>query len=542
MDGAAAPIADSQRTSLATCDWSATPLGAVETWTPTLKAAVEVCLSTAQPAMVWWGPEQRLVCNARCAALLRGGRAPGPGQALAEGWPELAAAAAPLIESARARGFASQRIDRHGAIAERNAEYVLTAGALGDGGATGFFVTVSEPAGEALEAERRSLGEQQELARAAGERAARMKDEFIATISHELRTPLGAIVLWSKMLRAGELHENEQERALDAIIRAAGMQGQLISDLLDMSRISSGKLSLRRSTIELDGPIEAAAAAARPAAAAKNITLLVDLHAADVQIWGDPPRLQQVLGNLLQNAIKFTPAGGGVTVRTEPAGDQVAIDVIDTGEGMDAALLERLFAPFQQRDASSTRRQGGLGLGLAIAHHLVCLHGGRIEPSSAGPQRGSTFRVLLPRVRTTSAEEGGSSEPGAASLANLRVLVVEDETDTREAVRLLLGQHGAAATAVASAADAMAALEREWPDVLLADIAMPDEDGYALMRRVRARESGLQRGCLPGVAMSAYAAPEDVERALAAGFQAHLAKPLEPEQLVTALAAAGRSR
>ena len=368
--------------------------------------------------------------------------------------------------------------------------------------------------------------------------ANRMKDQFLATLSHELRTPLNAIVGWVQILREGAFDEKVKARAVETIGRNAKVQKQLIEDMLDVSRIVSGKLQLDVRPVELHRVIEAAADSVRPAADAKEITLDLDLDHAAGPVQGDPDRLQQVVWNLLSNAIKFTPRGGRVTVRLRGVAEWAEIVVEDTGIGIPAEHLDRIFERFSQVDASSTRTHRGLGLGLAIVRHLVELHGGTVEASSAGTDRGSTFVVHLPlQVDRPEEESVGSAAPsaeGAAApanpLAGVSVVVVDDEEDARVLLGTLLRRMGAAVRIAGSADEALTLVERERPDVLLSDIEMPGEDGYTLIRRLRMLPAG--RGSdVPAAAVTAYARAEDRERALAAGFQRHVAKPIEPESL-----------
>ena len=381
--------------------------------------------------------------------------------------------------------------------------------------------------------------------------ANRTKDEFLATVSHELRTPLNAILGWAQLLRGGNLEEGELERALETIERNARAQAQLIEDLLDISRIITGKLRLDVRPIELAGVIEAAVDSVRPAADAKGIRLHVVLDPRAGPVSGDANRLQQVVWNLLVNAIKFTPRDGRVGVNLARVNSHVEVIVSDTGEGIDAALLPHIFDRFRQADASTTRRHGGLGLGLSIVRHLVELHGGTVHAESGGEGRGSLFTVKLPlavvrkgddsRVHPT-AEDRVDVGLGTAQLDGVRVLVVDDEADARDLLSHLLRRCRAHVEAVASAADALAAIRRSRPDVLLSDIGMPGEDGYMLIQQVRALEEQTGLGKIPAVALTAFARAEDRRRALMAGFQMHVPKPVEAAELTAVVAnLAGRT-
>ncbi|MGH9901582.1 MAG: ATP-binding response regulator [Pyrinomonadaceae bacterium] len=395
-----------------------------------------------------------------------------------------------------------------------------------------------------IEERARLLGREQ-AARKEAEEANRLKDEFLATISHELRTPLTAILGWSNMLSAGGLDEAAAARALETIHRNARAQNQLISDLLDISRIITGKLRLDIRTVELPPLIEAAAESVRPAAEAKNIRLQTLLDPQAGPISGDADRLQQVVWNLLTNAVKFTPKGGRVQVRLQRINSHVEIAVSDSGIGVSLEFLPHVFDRFRQADAATTRTHGGLGLGLSIVRQLVELHGGTVHAASEGEGKGTTFTVSLPFLAIR-------SEPGAAervhpavsdsglldcppSLEGLRVLVVDDEADTRELLRAVLESCGSEVTTAASAAAALEALERERPDVLVSDLGMPEEDGYSLIAKVRALPAG-RGGQTPAAALTAYTRAEDRMRVLRAGFQIHLPKPVEPAELVTVVA------
>ena len=398
------------------------------------------------------------------------------------------------------------------------------------------------------EEERAKLLVREQEARRQAEEANRMKDEFLATISHELRTPLNAMLGWAQVLRMGKLDEAAAARALETIERNARAQAQLIADLLDVSRIITGKLRLDIQPVELARIIEAALDSVRPGADAKGIRLDLALDRLGSPVLGDSDRLQQVVWNLLSNAIKFTPRGGTVTVRLRPQGASVEIQVSDTGAGIRPDFLPYVFDRFRQAESTITRSHGGLGLGLSIVRHLVELHGGSVAVHSDGEGTGATFSVHLP-VRAAVHEEAGEDvmallgsvrpRPDVwtkpALLDGVRVLVVEDEADTRELLATALEQFGAQVTAVGSVADALASLDRLPADVLVSDLAMPGEDGYSLIRKVRSREAE-RGGHLPAAALTAYARAEDRVKALAAGFQMHLPKPIDPADLMAVVA------
>ncbi|MDF0556202.1 PAS domain S-box protein [Kamptonema sp. UHCC 0994] len=403
------------------------------------------------------------------------------------------------------------------------------------------------------ESERAQLLDRERAARAEAESANRMKDEFLATLSHELRTPLNAILGWAQLLRSRNFNETTTARALETIERQARLQKQLIEDLLDVSRIIQGKLCLNVRWFDLVETLEVAMNSVSLMAGAKSIEIDAFVDPAVGLAWGDAERFQQVIWNLLSNAIKFTPAGGQVEVElrleTGEWGDGghggVEMTVRDTGKGISAEFLPYVFERFLQADGSVTRSYGGLGLGLAIARHLVELHGGTISAQSEGEGKGATFTVRLPLkqgietrevgISPTTASLPSAETPSSNELSDLQVLVVDDETDTSEFLVALLEEYGATAIAVASVGEAIAVLEGWQPDILVSDIGMPIEDGYSLIRKVRALEA-FEGEHLPALAITAYAREQDRSQALAAGFDAHIAKPVEPEQLVAVLA------
>jgi len=395
-----------------------------------------------------------------------------------------------------------------------------------------------------LEKEREQLLFSAQTARAQAEAANRTKDEFLATVSHELRTPLNAILGWSSLMRTRKLDESNIAHALETIERNARSQNKLIEDLLDVSRIITGKMRLELRVIDIVSVVEAALDAVRPTAEAKGVRLQSILDPLVGPVEGDPNRLQQVVWNLLSNAIKFTPKGGRVLIQLKSVNALAEITVTDTGAGIHQEFLPYIFDRFRQADSTSTRVHGGLGLGLAIVRHLAELHGGTVHAHSLGEGQGATFTVQLPIMavyqKTDAAKhaqpatEGELSLEFHSSLKGVRVLVVDDESDTRALITAILEQCGASVRAVGSTAEALAAIERERPDVLVSDIQMPVEDGYTLMRKVRAMNQG--RGNIPAAALTAYARVEDRMRALLEGYQIHLPKPVEPNELIAVVA------
>lgn len=387
----------------------------------------------------------------------------------------------------------------------------------------------------------RLLAREQESRREA-EAANRLKDEFIAIVSHELRTPLTSIIGYAIMLRESPSVGPEVAGGLEVIERNARAEARLVSDLLDLSSIMTGKLRLNAQRVELAALVEAAVVSARPAAQAKEIRLLTDLAPGADVVTGDPERLQQVVSNLLSNAIKFTHEGGRVEVKLVYAGSSAEISVCDTGQGISPDFLPYVFDRFRQGDGSTSRRHGGLGLGLALVRHLTELHGGAVRAESVGEGFGSTFTVELPLAAEREEPTGGRGLEGsvqagahAAPLDGVRLLLVDDDEDFRALLRMMLTQRGATVTAVGSAAAALEELKRSRQDLLVSDVGMPGTDGYELLREVRALPEE-QNGRIPAVALTGYAAEKDRGLAAAAGYQMHLAKPVDPAELTAALA------
>jgi CheY-like chemotaxis protein/nitrogen-specific signal transduction histidine kinase len=388
-------------------------------------------------------------------------------------------------------------------------------------------------------------------ARASAEESNRLKDEFLATVSHELRTPLTAILGWSRMLQGDSLDSETAIRAIDSIKRNAKAQAQIIDDILDVSRIITGNLYLELQPIELAPVLESAINVVRPTADAKGIQIQVTFEPEPAAVPGDANRLQQVFWNLLSNAVKFTPAGGKVSVKLCRVEGQVQIEVADTGPGISAEFLPFVFDRFRQQDSTSTRQHGGLGLGLAIARHLVEIHGGHISARSLGEGVGAVFTVRLPLVGSideaadaalaaalaVNAETVNQERLRSQMLSGLHVLLVDDDQDTLELLSAALTQRSASVTAVQSAEAAIDSISDSRPDVLISDIAMPGEDGHELMRRVLALELVPP---LPAIAITAYAKEEDKQRALAAGYLRYLSKPVELRDFITVVAEVAR--
>ncbi len=391
--------------------------------------------------------------------------------------------------------------------------------------------------------ERAQLLASEQAARSAAERAARLKDDFVSTLSHELRTPLNAILGWVGVLKQDHSPDT-LSKAVDVIDRNSRRQSQMIDDLLDMGRILSGKLRLDVQRVEVASVIEEAVLSALPSADAKGVRLLTTLGSASI-VRGDPGRLQQVVWNLLSNAIKFTPRGGQVQVTLRKVNSHVHVQVSDTGVGIANELLPQVFDRFRQADSSATRRHGGLGLGLSIVKNLVELHGGTVDVSSDGENSGATFTVRLPLALVSSRSEvemeTRTTAPAPASLRDLQVLVLDDEEDARDVVKRLLEDAGATVTAAASVNEALGHLEGGYaPDVIVSDIGLPERDGYDFIQSVR--RMAAPAGRVPAAALTALARLEDRKRAMLSGFQTHLAKPVDPAELVATVASlAGRT-
>lgn len=444
-----------------------------------------------------------------------------------------------------------RRVRKDGSLFE--AAVVLTALRGPDGDLLGFLkLTQDITRRKQAEAERDAMLREAQAAREEAERSSHTQGEFLATISHELRTPLSAILGWAHVLERGSFDPATVQHGLSAISRNARTQVQLIEDLLDVNRIESGQLRLDLQRIELGGVIAAAIDSALPSATAKGIGLSTVFGPDPGVVMGDAGRLQQVVGNLLNNAIKFTPPGGQVRVTLTQSQAGARIDISDTGQGIEAGFVDQVFDRFHQQDASITRRHGGLGLGLAIVRHLVQLHGGTVSAHSAGPGLGATFTIVLPLSLRAVGPRPGPSWPGPAAasagdtdasppprLDGVSVLLVDDEPDVRSIAARVLQEAGAQVFEAANAGEGLDLLRREKPAVILSDIGMPLVDGYDMMRRVRDLPPA-EGGRIPAAAFTAYTRPEDRQRAYDAGFQMHLGKPVSPATLVQAVSVLAR--
>lgn len=427
-----------------------------------------------------------------------------------------------------------QHIKRDG----RSVDVSLSLAPLHDADDTiyGVVMTVVDiTARKQIEAQRLALLEKERAAREAAETANQVKDEFLAVLSHELRTPLNAIVGWINLIQRGNLKPSVLQRALDTIERNAAAQTQLIEDLLDISRIIRGQVSLTIQPVDVLALIRATVDTLRPAADAKSIQVNLVLASHLDRMLADPNRLQQVFWNLLSNAVKFTPASGTVTVRAKPINSQLHIQVEDSGIGIAPEFLPHVFEYFRQADGSTTRSQGGLGLGLAITRRLVELHGGTIHVDSPGVGQGTTFTVMFP-MRTTLGSRDLAHQPSQDSLnlQGLKALVVDDEVDARELLTVILEQQGLQVKCAGTVQDALGILTSFRPDVIISDIGMPEEDGYSFLQTVRSLPDPDISGA-PAIALTAYARDDDRQHALEAGYQTHLSKPFDPSEVVNAI-------
>jgi signal transduction histidine kinase/ActR/RegA family two-component response regulator len=416
-------------------------------------------------------------------------------------------------------------------------------GPLDDAGVLVGTVTIIEDVSDRLASDSalRKQIEAQQLARAMAENALRAKDEFLSTLSHEIRTPLNAVLGWARILIAREeIDRNLLDRALKVIERNATAQARMIDDMLDMARIAAGKLRLEMRPVDVVKVVLAAVDVVMPTAHAKHVGVRTNLDPRTPNVMGDQDRLQQVIWNLLSNALKFTDASDSIDVRLTLNGRFARIVVSDSGHGISPEFLPHVFERFRQADASSSRRHGGLGVGLALVHDLIVLHGGSVQAHSEGEGKGATFTIDLPTVaaQEIDANESGALSLGMTSLDRVRVLLIDDDDDARELSMAVLEQCGARVKAVSSSAQAIATLLESprslLPHVIVSDLGMPAQDGYQLIRRIRAIDNELGR--IPAVAVTGYATADDVQRALSAGFQLHISKPMDPAAFVAAVA------
>jgi len=528
--------------ALAATDWARNPLGVPSAWPMSLKALVRAMLATRQATCLFWGPELTNLYNEGFIPLLGEKHPAAMGQPARACWADAWPVVGELLNGVVTRGDAvlfhemCVPIARDGKLDDAWWNYSYSPAFDDTGAIAGALVVATETTA--------AVAGRQQL-----EAANRTKDEFLAMVSHELRNPLNAILGWSRLMLASK-DPRRLERGLSVIDRNATAQARLIEDILDMARIASGKVALDLRRGQLASVIQLAVDSVRPAAAGKEIALDVDIEEAAVDFVCDADRLQQVVCNLLSNAVKFTPARGKVRVAAHQVASRMVISVEDNGQGIPPHLLLHVFDRFRQGDNSTTKRHAGLGLGLAIVRHFVEMHGGTVRAHSDGDGRGATFTVELPvRAVEPRASATDASAPGAApgspavneppTLAGVHVLVVDDEADARDLVSAVLQESGARVTTASSAAAAMDALVSNDVAVIVSDVAMPAEDGYSLMHRLRGAGPPRARD-IPSLALTAFARAEDRQRAAAAGFHVHLAKPVDPSALVATVAALAR--
>jgi PAS domain S-box-containing protein len=454
-----------------------------------------------------------------------------------ERWPEEDDVLARIRRGERVDHFETVRITKDGRLVDVS----ITVSPVKDGagrviGASKIARDISER--RRIEEERAALLAREQEARQAAETLNRTKDEFLATMSHELRTPLNSILGWGRILQSTEMDEAGRRRAIDAIVRNASAQGRLIEDLLDLSRVVAGRMRLDVQALDLRTVVDAALDTVRPAANAKGVALSLATIGRAGLVQGSPDRLQQVVWNLLMNAVKFTPAGGRIEVSLRRSRETVEMSIVDTGEGISRDLLPYVFDPFRQGDSSSTRRHGGLGLGLALVRQLVELHGGQVRAESAGKNSGATFTVTLPLAASATGDtmtrpEALEESTPSTALRGVRVLVVDDDAEFLELAALMLRPAGADVRTASSAFRAYEVIESWQPSVILTDLAMPVEDGFMLLDSLR---TGLANKHVPIVAVTAYATAENRARVARAGFDLCLAKPVDPLELAGAIA------
>lgn len=524
-------------------NWLATPLGSTETWSPSLQIALQILLSSKFPMQILWGTNYIQFYNDAYIPIAGDKHPAGLGQRGEDCWREVWDFSGPLLDGVMATGIATWSedqlmvLDRHGFSEECYFTFSYTPIWEMSGTVGGIFIAVQETTQKILSARReRDLRIETQAAQAAAEQANRMKDQFLAMLSHELRSPLNPILGWANLLRTHELDQTRTSQALETIERNAKLQARMIDDLLDVSRILNNKFQLNLTSIDLISIIQDALETVKAQVQAKAINIQTQLGTTSLQMVGDGNRLQQVVWNLLSNAVKFTPQGGQIAIHLDYSDEWADLQVIDSGRGITADFLPHVFDHFRQAETITTKTSGGLGLGLAIAKQIVDRHGGTIQAESLGAGQGATFRVSLPlitdHVQPPQTDDGGAIDSHTC-LTSIHVLVVEDDDDSREMLGQTLEMYGARVTAVASAAAAMAVISNNTPDIMISDLGMPEVDGFMLMQQVR---RAIPDDQMPAIALSAYARESDQKQALAAGFQAHLLKPLEPDKLVKTVA------
>jgi signal transduction histidine kinase/ActR/RegA family two-component response regulator len=553
--------------------WEATPLGPTETWPQSLKTIVDALLSSGFPMLAIWGRDLVQIYNDPYREIIEAMRPAALGQPIRQTWPEYWAEVAPIFERVWA-GETVRRVDARypvarGGRAPEDAWFELGYSPLRDetGAVAGTLVTAlettarvraaaalgeSEARLRAMVEDRKELHDQREgllaaatAARADAEQAMRAKDQFLLALSHELRTPLAPILLWARALRDGAVPAREVPHAIDAIIVSAESQLQLIEDLRDLSRLESGRIQLEKGAHAVEEVARAAMDVIRPTARAKGVALELEVTADLGQAVFDRGRVQQVFWNLLSNAVKFTSDGGRVSLRVQKQDGQLEAVVADTGQGIEADFLPHLFQRFRQGQTHERLRYAGLGVGLAVCRYLVELHGGGIEGQSDGPGHGATFTVRMPWVPATGAaraesSEGSPSDAPASPLLGLRVLLVEDDENTRDIMRWMLEGAGAAVVSAGSGTEALSVFEAgdgaaARPDVMVCDLGLPGMSGFDLIERIAAHLRARGARAIPACAISAFARDEDRARAIDAGFDSYLAKPMTAQRLIAAV-------
>lgn len=522
-------------------DWAATPIGPIATWPQSLQVALQILLLSKFPMQILWGSDYIQFYNDAYIAIAGDKHPAGLGQRGEDCWHEVWDIVGPMLDQVVATGTATWSEDqllvlnRRGYPEEGYFTFSYTPIWQSPGNVGGIFIAVNETTQKIVSERReRELRIEMEAAKEVAERANELKDQFLAVLSHELRSPLNPILGWANLLRSREYDASRTQRALETIERNAQVQAQMIDDLLDISRILENKLILDMVPLQLTPIIEDALATVHTAATTKQITIQTGIETDIASVLGDSTRLKQVVWNLLSNAVKFTPDGGYVYIQLNYVDDSAFIQIADTGKGISADFLPYVFDRFQQADSTTTKTFGGLGLGLAIAKQIVDLHGGTIQATSPGDGKGATFTVRLPLLEEQiQAPKSRAAATTEQALENIRILVVEDDDDSRELLTFALQAYGAVVTTVSSARAALERLQEQPPDVLVSDIGMPEMDGYTLMQKIR-ETPHLKH--IPAIALTSYVGEIDQQRAFDVGFQAHLPKPIQIVSLVETIA------
>ncbi|MEP0934503.1 ATP-binding protein [Leptolyngbya sp. NM2-A1] len=517
-------------------DWASTSIGPIETWSQSLQVTLQVLLLSKFPMQILWGPDYIHFYNDAYISIAGSKHPKALGQAGSECWKEVWDVVGPMLNQVVATGKATWsedlplQLERFGQPEIGYFTFSYTPIWEESGRVGGIFIAVNETTQKIISERReRELRLETQAAKEEAEQANHLKDRFLAVLAHELRSPLNSILGWSKLLLLQKLDAEVTQRALETIERNAKLQAQMIDDLLDTSRILRDKLTLNIVPTPLIPIIEDAMETVHSMAKSKSIQLITQFENTPHYALGDANRLKQVVWNLLSNAIKFSPIGGKIIIQLNYFDVFAQIQVIDDGRGISADFLPHVFEHFEQADSTTTRTYGGLGLGLAIAKQIVDKHEGRIHAASYGEGQGATFTVQIPLAATPSMPVSTNLPTNEDRLDNIHVLVVDDDADNREMITFALEMYGARVTTSSSASDALDTLSQCKPDVLLSDIGMSEMDGYTLMQHIR---KVTQTSQIPAIALTAYISEADRQQALAAGFQEHMPKPLEPALLV----------